>query len=438
MAIALLLATGAAPGPVALAGCASTSPPTRDGGLQADATLDVTARRDAPPSDAHAAGDALTADAYFIADVTSPDAIVADSPLGDAPPGGGDGSECSAPLSFCSGACVDEQSDPNHCGSCEVICVGECSAARCLVTLASDQDGPAGITVNGTYVFWTNTGGEAANNGTVMVVPLGGITYGGTPTTIASGQGAPGGITVDDTNVYWTTVLGGTVMALPLSLVGSTHATPTTLASGQSEPTGVAVDTARIYWTNAGVTGDGGSGTVMALGLGDGGAPATLSSGQSLPTRIAVNPTDVFWANDDAVVALSFSDGGTPGVLATTSPTAIAADATNVYWTNLGTAENQYVDGSVLRISRSGGVVTTLATGQAVGAAIAVDATSVYWTTRSTQAGGGNVVAVGITGGGATTLASGQSPRGGIAVDATSVYWTSDNEGGSVMMLTPK
>ncbi|HVW25550.1 MAG TPA: hypothetical protein VHC69_09275 [Polyangiaceae bacterium] len=49
----------------------------------------------------------------------------------------------------------------------------------------------------------------------VMKVPL----RGGDPTTIAEEQGGSGGITVDDTSVYWTTSLGakagvGAVMKL--------------------------------------------------------------------------------------------------------------------------------------------------------------------------------------------------------------------------------
>jgi streptogramin lyase len=62
-----------------------------------------------------------------------------------------------------------------------------------------------------------------------------------------------------------------------------------------------------------------------------------------------------------------------------------------------------------------------------------VDATGVYWTNQ----GSGTVVKMPRGGGALTTLASGQSGPSGIAVDSTSVFWT-NYYSGTVMRLSPK
>ncbi|HEY6459805.1 MAG TPA: hypothetical protein VIY73_06625, partial [Polyangiaceae bacterium] len=158
-------------------------------------------------------------------------------------------------------------------------------------TLASGQDGPHGIAVDGSNVYWTNQGDGFDPDGSVMKVPL----AGGTPTTLASGLTSPWEIALDATSAYWTSNSQGTVMKVPLG-----GGTPTTLATAQAVAGGIAVVGTSVYWGSyEDYTPADTYGTIVKVPS-SGGAITTLSSSlQDFPTEIAVNATNVFWTNDD-------------------------------------------------------------------------------------------------------------------------------------------
>jgi hypothetical protein len=108
----------------------------------------------------------------------------------------------------------------------------------------------------------------------------------------------------------------------------------------------------------------------------------------------------------------------TPTVVASglDSPFALALDAMNIYATE---------SNAVIKVAKTGGVVTTLVTGVQTAYALAVDATSVYWG----EYYGSSIKKVGVNGGNVTTLASNQGNILAVALDANSVYWS---QGGSI------
>ena len=299
---------------------------------------------------------------------------------------------------------------PASWGAPTITLMGSSPAVPVLLTLASVQNEPYGIAVDGTNVYWTNQSG-----GTVMKVLKNG---GGAPVTLASGQDSAETIAVDGTNVYWANWADGTVMAVPIA-----GGTPTTLASGQDVVYGIAVDGNNVYWTDLNY------GAVMAVPVG-GGTPTTLASNQVYPLGIAVESGTVYWTNYFGGTVMTVpTGGGTPVTLTSgqNRPAFMTVYATNLYWSDL-----DY--GTVMAMPTSGGTPTTLASGQDYAWAIAADGTNVYWTNSGT----GTVMSVPIGGGTPTTLASGQGGSlHGIAVDTTSVFWTSLGNS-TVMQLTPK
>jgi hypothetical protein len=268
----------------------------------------------------------------------------------------------------------------------------------------------------------------------------------------ASGEsvgGPVGGIAVDATNVYWTSrlVVGsgllGPEIAPALMRTAITGGTPTTLASetpatepAGSEWFGVAVDSNNIYWTDIydGVL------EMPLSGLQDGGSPITLASGDTGVYSLAVSSTSVYWNTGNSAYFMSAPIGGgtaitlISGYQYNSGPQNLAVNATTLYWGN-GTSVMSLPIGGV----PDGGVPTTLASGQANPFSVALDSTDIYWTNEGSIGGtsnNGSVVKVSFSGGTPTILATGQNPRN-IAVDSTSVYWTNltSQNGGSVMKV---
>lgn len=340
-------------------------------------------------------------------DSTSAASVGAGAGAGEGGSGGGGLPACGDGLSFCSGACADTSSDPEHCGACGHYCLGQrCVESRCEpLELASGGSEPLDIAVDDTTVYWVDSVARK-----IMTVPIGG---GNAAVFIeADPDFSPRSLAVSADSLYYTD--SGLEHVVRSSFDGEIFEI---LGEGQTYPLAIAIDAANAYWTSADL------GTVMKAPIDGGGDAVALATDQASPLGVVVDATHVYWVNEGGSVMKVPIEGGDLVTLAEgqAKPQDIAVGATHVYWTNDG--------GTVMAAPIEGGSPITLAEGQRNPRRIAIDDASAYWTNDD-----GSVRKVPFGGGDPITLAEGQEHPLGIAVDGTSVYWT-NSAGGTVMKL---
>lgn len=314
-----------------------------------------------------------------------------------------------APDAGCAAAGSPCETSASCCDSAciEQLCGGPpCRPGDSPVILASGQAGPYSVALDQVAVYFTNL----VNAGSVMAVPKAG---GGTM-PIAVDQDSPSDVAADATAVFWTSGQG---------LVGRAAKDGTgqvALASGQSGPSGIALDAERVYWLSYFEPGK-----LSAIPKA-GGTPVVLATGGTGFSRLAVDDSSVTWLDFYGSTVLRVSKAG--GAVTTIAHleglvSDLALDGASVYVT-AGMA--------VLRIDGPGSPPQVLATTSGNGARLAVDGDSVYFTDPSA----GLVRRVPKLGGEPVTIASAQSRPTGIAVDGWCVYWANGGSApsdGSVM-----
>jgi hypothetical protein len=205
---------------------------------------------------------------------------------------------------------------------------------------------------------------------------------GAPPVVLADHQDHPTAIAIDSAMIYWTTAgfpakgvgaLSASGQLLSMPLVGGD--VPRVLASGLFQPGPIAAGGGYVVLA-ALTTGDlsGGSQIVRVSPAGE---SAVLATTERIVTSLAVVDGTVYWADADTPTTDADNDDGRlqsvplAGGLATilldnqAGPGGILPIGADLYWYNGGGVENAtpYNNGAILRMSRTGGPVSTVVGG---------------------------------------------------------------------------
>jgi hypothetical protein len=308
---------------------------------------------------------------------------------------------------------VDTSTDPSNCGRCGHDCLGgACIAGACQpVTLASGRCFEY-LAVSSTAVF------AGVAHGGILSVAL----PTGAPVMLTGQESS--GLAATEGDVFWVNDSGlwvarGGVASGIANLVSDSEP-----IAGDGR--GITVDASRVYWF----------GQSLHSVLLDGTSPALLPS-EGNGRSLAADGQALYWATTSEIGRTALP-GGPATQLATgldvgpdnLAPNGlIAVDDTSIY---VGT------DGPLVRLHRQGGSLTTLTAPLGV-TAVSLDATDVYLA-AFVRPGGGEVLRVAKSGGPATVLASSQPSPQAIALDPVSIFWVNrgalqDCTDGSVMRL---
>ena len=317
------------------------------------------------------------------------------------------------------------------------------TGARSGVVVASGQQSPVAIAVDGVNVYWMNLGTNATTDpkaptgwtgGQVLKCAVAGC--GGAPVALASispsgpGAAAPAPLVSDGESVYWSDESSSQIFKCGVAGCGGQ---PEVIAPQSAQ--GLAVFQGNFYWTRF-------SAELYACpvaGCDSSQVVALWSAGNSpCDVGVAVDASGIYWVGQapDMLLGCPLAGcGGSPTVLMAGSTDVanvrqVALDADNVYFTD----GNPQL-GMILACAKSGcgATPTVLANKLDAPVAIATDGVNVYWTEEGpdfvagasvTGAGRVRKCAVGGCGNAPTSIATGLTSPGAIALDDANVYWT--------------
>lgn len=294
-----------------------------------------------------------------------------------------------------------------------------CDGGLCSVeTVATNVAWPRALAVSSTHVAWAGFG-----DGTVWVASATEPAI--TPLRLTALALTPGAVALDTTHVYWTDAdedhigghAGGVLARGPLHADGGV----TPFASALHHPAALAVDATHVYW------GDLENGGVWRADKSLGASSATQLTANTSTSLIALDDTHVYWASKDQFIVRVPRTGGEATRLATLAgdAAALALDETHVYWSRGGNCIGG--DGALFRAPKTGIADAGLAqpllelTGDhSEGIAVDAVADRLYFTRACT----GTVAVIPRSGGAERTLATRQEGAAALALGTTHLYWT--------------
>lgn len=268
--------------------------------------------------------------------------------------------------------------------------------------IAEDTRTPTAIAVDADAVYWTNVG----DDGIGAVARWSKAT--GASTILVDGRAAPFGLVASGGSLYWADTAEGHGAVTKIAASGGA---PVPLATGGAPSGGLVVtgDVVAFVDGHSGgtlvrVPAAGGPKTeiarIDAVGplaadgeaffyLVDGvmkipragGAASRVSDACFYPVALAVDDAQAYWGCQDGTLRAAPKAGGASRTLFSRgvgggSIGGVALDADAVYFTSIS-------DGAAMRVNKSGGDVTVVASGDAMAGPIAVDDAWVYYGTRA-------------------------------------------------------
>jgi virginiamycin B lyase len=205
-------------------------------------------------------------------------------------------------------------------------------------TFITGADTPNGVAVNGTDIYWANTG-PCLNS--IARARLDGTAVDQSFIAGPDGPSGPFGIALDASYVYWANRFG--YDSIGTADLDGRNIDESFIASG-SQPCAVAVDTGHIYWGN--------SNTIGRANYDGTGIDYSFIQGVNSPCGLVVDSTHIYWTNTGGTtIGRANLDGSQPDqsfIAGASAPCGIAVDGNQVYWGNsaTGTIGRANIDGS--------------------------------------------------------------------------------------------